>query len=62
MPLPQLVLKIFEGSTIEQKQALAKDLTESIVKALGSETMVAIEFDELSPENLSEWEAPPSSG
>jgi phenylpyruvate tautomerase PptA (4-oxalocrotonate tautomerase family) len=61
MPLPQLVLKIYKGSTIEQKQELAKDLSEVIVNTLGPDIRAAIEFDDLPPENLSEWEAPSSS-
>ena len=61
MPLPQLVLKMFKGATLEQKQALAKDISEAIKKTLGPDTRANTEFDEFSPENLSEWQAPSES-
>jgi len=57
MPHPQLVLKMLKGATVEQKRALAKDITEAVVKNLECPVdTVTIELEEYSPENAFEWE------
>jgi 4-oxalocrotonate tautomerase family enzyme len=57
MPHPQLVLRMFKGATLEQKRALAKGITDAVVKTLKCPVdNVTIELEEYPKENAFEWE------
>jgi 4-oxalocrotonate tautomerase len=53
--MPMVTIKIIEGRTVEQKRAMAKDVTEAIVKNIGCPaSAVHIDIVDLKRENLAE--------
>jgi len=53
--MPLVTIKIIEGRTIEQKRAMAKDVTEAIAKNIGCPpSAVHIDIVDLKRENLAE--------
>jgi 4-oxalocrotonate tautomerase len=51
--MPLVTIKILEGRTVAQKRAMAKDVTEAIVKNIGCQTAaVTIDIVDLKKENL----------
>ncbi|MFC1958465.1 2-hydroxymuconate tautomerase [Chloroflexota bacterium] len=52
MHMPEITVKLVEGRTIEQKRGLVKDITEALVKNIGSKAEhVTIDIIEYSREN-----------
>ena len=50
--MPEVTVKIVEGRTIDQKRGLAKDITEALVKNIGTKAEnVTIDIIEYSREN-----------
>jgi len=50
--MPEVTVKIVEGRTIEQKRGLAKDITEALIKNIGTNAEnVTIDIIEYSREN-----------
>ncbi len=50
--MPEVTVKLVEGRTIEQKRGLVKDITEALVKNIGTKTEnVTIDIIEYSREN-----------
>lgn len=50
--MPYIEIKVLEGITLKQKRALAKNITEAVVKSLGCDPeTVGIELQEIPPEN-----------
>ncbi len=51
--MPYIVVRMLKGRTLEQKRTLVKDITEVVAKDLQiSPQSVAIELEELAPENM----------
>ena len=53
--MPLVTIKMFEGRTVAQKRAMAKDVTEALVKNIGCKPeAVHIDIVELKKENLAQ--------
>ena len=51
--MPYIVVRMLKGRTLDQKRTLVKDITEVVAKDLQiSPQSVAIELEELAPENM----------
>ena len=53
--MPLVTIKIMEGRTVEDKRAIAKDVTEAIAKNIGAPpAAVMIDFVDLKKENIAQ--------
>jgi 4-oxalocrotonate tautomerase len=53
--MPVVTIKMFEGRTVAQKRAMARDVTEAIVKNIGCQPdSVHIDIADLKKENLAQ--------
>jgi 4-oxalocrotonate tautomerase family enzyme len=59
--MPYIAVRVLRGITLEQKRALARDITEVVAKDLGcSPQAVVIELEEFAPGSISGSGQPPA--